>query len=245
MTKKEARNSKKEDENIDKVSKKHTGLFIEDFNESEVKEIEQQENNMFDMPDSISLKDPVSTKRLIELQKSDNFFGPIYQYLTETNLSNIPSDKRLLYRSEYCIIDGVLCREIYVDKRANLRFCVCIPEPLEHDCIMAYHERPFSLGSHASGRFMYANMKRHIYFKHMLDKSIKFAQSCILCNRVKSLKQPQTSLQNVSTRPLGCNEVISLDYGGPFVPTKNGNVYMCLIQCLKSHFLWAYPVKST
>ena len=114
-------------------------------------------------------------------------------HLTDTNLSNIPPDKRLLYRSEYCIIDGVLCREIYVDKRSNLRFCVCIPEPLEHDCILAYHERPFSLGSHASGKFMYANMKRHIYFKHMLDKSVKFAQSCILCNRVKLLKQPQTS----------------------------------------------------
>jgi len=203
--------------------------------------------NLFDYDKGDLPLATITTQELIKAQKEDSHFGDIYRYVESKILPDHPRSSFVAYASEFYLIDSVLVHESFLNKkqRKNINFCVVIPQVLEGVIMEALHTKLTHFGSHQSGTTSFITCKKYYYFPGMLNKLVNYAKSCILCQRVKSQQVAQCIPQNVSSRPEYANDQYAMDFLGPIVESEDGYKYVCIIVCVKTHFLWCYAAKTT
>lgn len=202
------------------------------------------------------LFDDISASELIKHQRSDPFFGPLIRYLES---SERPSDEYLSennfhtlrnfqsFCSEFEVVADILLKFVELNRKRKLgiHFPVCIPQKLENTILGLSHSSPGNFGLHQKSGCMYSNYRRICYFRNMLKKMQEYAKSCIICNQASSTNFRQTVESNITSRPSGVLERVSIDYLGPVNPGSGEFNYIVVMIDVFTHYLYLLPVKDT
>ena len=142
-------------------------------------------------PDYSNMDFEITPQELIKLQMEDPHFKPIMTFLkTGEYPSDLKQAKHLRKEVQnFELIAGILYKFHILpgvssyENRA--RFLLCIPYPLRHRLLYAYHEAPIS--AHRTIAKMYAVMRLSYYWKTMLADIQNWTQSCVKCSKVTKL----------------------------------------------------------
>jgi hypothetical protein len=119
---------------------------------------------------------------------------------------------------------GLLCyRHTRVAKR---RYCV--PSTLKAMLLKYFHDSPLS--GHLGAFKTLNRISSNFYWPNMRQEIFKYVRRCDLCQRAKPAQTIRVGLHSATppSRPL---ERVFIDFMGPMVRTKKGNLAIC-------HFGW-------
>ena len=190
-------------------------------------------------------ENPPSDVRLLQL--NDPELGPIIRFLEDQQL---PEDERLAVEirrtaPDYQIIDGVLHFN-YAPKGKGPRADrvvkqLMVPHVLRDDLLKSYHDSP--IGCHQGMTRTYERMKQKYWWHTMSKDTIKYVESCEVCQRAKR----NFSHHNAPLQPLPIVERfgrIHMDFLGPLPTTSEGHKYILLVVDSFTRWCECFPLVS-
>ena len=124
----------------------------------------------------------IDKKELIEGQRNDPFFRPIYLYLAHDILppQKVASRHIRNISEDYVLYDMVLLRYI-INKTAveQHKLVVCIPAKFVPRLLNLFHNN--ILSSHLGISKTYKSLKVHFYIRHLYNLLVNFVNACRIC----------------------------------------------------------------
>ena len=128
--------------------------------------------------------------------------------------------------------DGVLYKLLPVDHARTKRKLIYVPARMIPSLLLSYHDNPL-IGGHFAVRRTLDKIQQQYWWPDMRSSIINHIQSCLVCqaHNVSRRKRPDF-LQPVPL-PDGPNQLIGIDFCGPFPPTPQEN--RCIL-CITDYF---------
>ncbi|CAF1478973.1 unnamed protein product, partial [Adineta steineri] len=139
------------------------------------------------------------------------------------------------YNDEYCIKNGLLCRNI--NRFYGIIVVPVVPKEKVKDVLLAYHNSSMN-GAHLGKDKTYYKIGDRYYWPKMYNDIVQHVRTCPNCAINKySRKKPDGYLNPVKP-PEGVWENLSMDYMGPITPSSSsGNKYILVITDLLSKYV--------
>ena len=188
---------------------------------------------------------------LIQLQKQDGYFGPIYKYITKSILPKQAKHARhlIMISQQYDIKDGRLhhfytkrIRKKKHGEGSQFISQLAIPEKLEQDILEAYHE--LYGGGHLGLDKTYSALRSKYYFPQMYQKCKDFIKWCPKCQ----LAKPATHKKPAPLHPLPIEPLFRrwhVDCIGPLPKTPEGYEHILLAVESYSKAPEIHPLRTT
>ena len=169
---------------------------------------------------------------LVQMQKNDYKFGPIYKKLISGENNHTVKN--------FCLVDGVLM--LAIDQKNKQNYSICLPNTLIVEIFKNYHENSLA-GAHLGSRKTYHKIKTRYFWKHMRIDITKLIQSCKLCQKRRKSHALYSGKMFLSTAnyPL---EQITLDHIVVNKASKSKHKYILTAVDRFTGFAFAYPTKT-
>jgi transposase InsO family protein len=169
---------------------------------------------------------PEAFQSVSEHQKKDPFCRTIYQKV-------IQGDRTV---KNFKLVHGAL---VYQPVRARAKRYL-LPEPLRPMVLEYFHSSPLS--AHLGMSKTLNRISKVFYWPDMRREVAAFVRNCQDCQRAKPAQNTQVGLHSseVVTRPM---ERIFIDFVGPMVRSRKGNVAVLVVLDGFSKFVCMYPVR--
>jgi hypothetical protein len=183
------------------------------------------------VPSSSSVFREYETSNLINEQKLDSFFGPIYTYLSTGELPDDDKEARniILHSEFYCIDNGLLFRigGSTPKKRHKATKQLIVPKSYVAEVLEAYHDDIFA--GHMGYIKTLNRIKQKYYWQNMIHDVDEWVKDCKDCQTRKfPSKKPRTELQPLKPveEPF---QRLAIDCVGPLPETTKGNKYIVVL----------------
>jgi transposase InsO family protein len=135
---------------------------------------------------------------------------------------------------QFVLLHGVL----YWRSKGTLR--VYVPAPLRDQLLHEFHDLP--IAGHLGWRKTYLALHQHYYWPHMPEHVQQYVSRCVVCQRVKSTRQPTPPIRPlpVPSKPF---EMITLDWLTALPTDKFGHT--SLLNIVDRFSKWAIAVPCT
>lgn len=106
--------------------------------------------------------------------------------------------------------------------------------------VYMFHDHPLT-GAYSSAAKTYDKIRSRFYWTNMFTDVTNYARSCLICQKAKGRQALRSGLLGtiLATFP---NEVVGIDFMGPFPRTVRGNEYILTIIDLYTKWAEAYPL---
>jgi hypothetical protein len=117
---------------------------------------------------------------------------------------------------------------------------VIVPEHLWRYVTGAFHDTPI-MGHYGPEKTL-QRMKEHVYFYHMHTYVTDYIKSCVVCQLYKKSRgRMQYQCTNV---PPNVFHTMSMDLCGPYPKSSDGFMYIMVVQCVLTRYLFVIPLKT-
>ena len=140
--------------------------------------------------------------------------------------------------SRYLLVQDVLCSKTARDKQAK----IVLPKALTNMVFNYYHQSP--LGGHLGTFKTLAKIRNHFTYLNMNEDVHLKVKNCIECAKAKPATANNFG-ELVSDLPQYPMEKIFVDYMGPMVRSKDGNVYILVCVDSFSKYVWLLPTRNS
>ena len=136
------------------------------------------------------------------------------------------SDKSFVYK------DGILFKLSSTPQLDVTRKLICVPQSMVKVLLNSYHDHPF-IGGHFGVQRTLSKLKQKFWWPNMKQSVTEYIKSCIPCQAFNIDRQKRPGHLHPITIPEGPNQLIGLDYCGPFSISPQGNRY---VLCVTDYF---------
>jgi hypothetical protein len=117
---------------------------------------------------------------------------------------------------------------------------VIVPEHLWRYVTGAFHDTPI-MGHYGPEKTL-QRMKEYVYFYHMHTYVTDYIKSCVICQLYKKNRgRVQYQCTNV---PPNIFHTMSMDLCGPYPKSSDGYMYIMVVQCVLTRYLFVIPLKT-
>jgi hypothetical protein len=136
----------------------------------------------------------------------------------------------------FCIHNGLLC---YSPKKARRRRWV-VPSSLRRMLLQYFHDGV--LAGHLGARKTLGKIVSNFWWPSMRKEVFDYVRRCELCQRAKPAQHTRVGLHSAEpcSEPM---EKLFIDFVGPLVRSKRGNIAILVVVDAFSKFVYFYPVR--
>jgi len=145
-------------------------------------------------------------------------------------------ENKIAAADNFCIYNGLLC---YSPKKARRRRWV-VPSSLKRMLLQYFHDG--GLAGHLGARKTFSKIVSNIWWPSMRKDVFDYVRKCELCLRAKPEQNMCVGLH--SSEP--CSEPMEklfVEFVGPLVRSKRGNIAILVVVDAFSKFVFIYPVR--
>jgi len=145
-------------------------------------------------------------------------------------------ENKIAAAGNFCIHNGLLC---YFPKKARRRRWV---EPSSLRSILLQYFHNGILAGHLGARKTLGKIVSNFWWPNMRKEVFEYVSKCELCQRAKPAQNVRVGLHSVEP----CSEPIErlfVDFVGPLVRSKRGNIAILVVVNAFSKFVCFYPVR--
>ena len=137
--------------------------------------------------------------------------------------------------------DGILYKLLSTPLHPVKRKLIYVPESMINPLLISYHDNPF-IGGHFAVRRTLEKIKQKFWWPDMKNSIINHIKSCLVCQayNINRCKRPGFLCPIVP--PDGPNQLLGMDFCGPFPPTSQDNRYVLCLTDYYTKFVTAIPL---
>ena len=187
-----------------------------------------------------------SVEGLIQAQRSDTIFGPIYKYCNSDKTEKPPPTPRGLPLSDFKVAGDVLHFE---DKGKELRegqnrVRVVVPQELVNTLLRLYHDMPSA--GHRGVESTVDRIEAKYVVLALRHQVKEYVENCEACAQFRTHPRPHTPKYQYQVLPVPFNQV-HMDIMGPLPLSTEGNRYIIVYvdRFTRYTIVDALPDKST
>jgi transposase InsO family protein len=128
--------------------------------------------------------------------------------------------------------DGILYKLLSNSNDKLKRKLVYIPSSMIKSLLNSYHDNPL-IGGHFAVRRTLNKIKQRFWWPDMKQSVIDHIRSCIVCQAYNTSRQKRPGFLHPIPPPDGPNQLLGVDFCGPFPKTPQNNRY---VLCLTDYF---------
>jgi hypothetical protein len=128
--------------------------------------------------------------------------------------------------------DGILYKLLPIAHARTKRKLIYVPAHMIPSLLLSYHDNPL-IGGHFAVTRTLDKIKQQYWWPDMKSSIINHIQSCLVCQAHNISRQKRPGFLQPIPSPDGPNQLIGIDFCGPFPPTPQENRY---VLCLTDYF---------
>ena len=200
-----------------------------------------QNINVNPPPPSIQREEPTSDETSIDTRTPDEsstipeHFDITHlreQQMNDPKIRKIVEDLQSKPNPSFEIKDGILNRCITNRHDRMKKELIYVPTSMVNSLISSYHDNPF-VGGHFGIRRTLKKIQQKFWWTNMKRSITNYIKGCLLCQAHNISRQKPPGLLCPIEIPDGPNQLLGMDYCGPFPTTPDENRY---VLCLTDYF---------
>ncbi|CAF3405307.1 unnamed protein product [Rotaria socialis] len=193
-------------------------------------------------PDLSSSSTPVTTSSsstidhfdITQLQEHQN---------NDIQIQKIVNDLKHNPHISFELNDGILYKLQSSSHGKVKRKLIYVPSSMIKSLLVSYHDNPF-IGGHFAIRRTLHKLQQQYWWPNIKQSVIDHIKSCIVCQAYNTSRQKRPGFLHPVRPPDGANELLGIDFCGPFPPTPTDNKYVLCLTDYYTKFVTAIPLPT-
>ncbi len=137
--------------------------------------------------------------------------------------------------------DSILYKLLSIPHQPIKRKLIYVPHSMIHSLLLSYHDNPF-IGGHFALRRTLEKIKQKFWWPDVKTSIINHIKSCLVCQAHNISRSKRPGFLHPFTSPDGPNQLIGVDFCGPFPTTSQDNRYVLCLTDYFTKFVTAVPL---
>ncbi|CAF0921788.1 unnamed protein product [Rotaria sordida] len=128
--------------------------------------------------------------------------------------------------------NGILYKLLSYIREKIKRKLIYVPNSMLNALLFSYHDNPL-VGGHFGVRRTLEKIRQQFWWPNMKNFIINYIKSCVVCQAYNVSRQKRPGFLQPITPPDGPNQLVGIDFCGPFPTTPQDNRY---VLCLTDYY---------
>ncbi|CAF4373249.1 unnamed protein product [Rotaria sp. Silwood2] len=137
--------------------------------------------------------------------------------------------------------DGILYKLQSNYHEKTKRTLIYIPSSMITSLLVSYHDNPL-IGGHFAVRRTLNKIQQQFWWPNMKQSVIDHIKSCVVCQAYNVSREKRPGFLHPVPPPDGPNQLIGMDFCGPFPTTPQDNKYVLCLTDYFTKFVTAIPL---
>ena len=163
--------------------------------------------------------------------------------MKDSKIEKIIQDLQSKPNPSFEIKDEILYKHVVNHHDKTEKQLIYVPSSVINSLISSYHDNPY-VGGHFGIRRTLNKIRQKFWWPEMKRSVFNYVKSCLLCQAHNISRRKRPGLLSPIEVPDGPNQLLGMDYCGPFPTTPEENRYVLCLTDYFTKFVTAVPLPT-